>query len=125
VLVSAHDGGVDHRVLVVRVLRQGIKHPLPNTAVAPSRVTGVYDTEIAKARRQIPPRNACSVAVQNGIHEQPVVFCCGARLSCLTRQQVFDARPLPITEGVSFARCLYLALAPWLSTVGILIDDTF
>jgi len=124
VLMGAYDGDIDHRVLVVRLLSQGLEHPLPNPAVAPARVTGVHDTEIAKACRQVSPRNSRSVAVQHGIHEQPVVFCCGSGMSCLTWQQVFDACPLPITEGISFAHCLCLALQPQLSMVRILIDDT-
>ena len=123
-LVGAHDGGVNHGVFVVRVLCQGLEHPLPYAAVAPARVTGVHDAKVAETGRQVPPGDARTVAVEHSIHEQPVVFCSGSRLSCLAGQQVLDAFPLGIKEGISFTYGLYMALGLLLSTTRVLIDDT-
>ena len=86
VLVGAHDGRIDHRVLVVRILRQGLEHPLPYAAATPARVARMHDAEIAKALGQIPPRDACAVAVQHRVREQPVVLCSGSGLPALAGQ---------------------------------------
>src|SRR3954451_22080654 len=48
VLVGAHDGGVDHRVFVVRVVRQVVKNPLPNPALRPSAEPRMDRFRIAK-----------------------------------------------------------------------------
>lgn len=103
--------------------------PRPRTHVAirryGSRVTGVHDAKVAETGRQIPPRNTCTVAGQHAVHEQSIVFCSGSGLPCLSRQQVFDAIPLHITEDISFTHRVHLALGLQLSTAGGLIDDTF
>ena len=124
VLVGAHDGGINHGVFVVRVLCQGFKHPLPDTGLAPARVTGVHDAKVAETGRQIPPRNTCTVAVQHGVHEQSIVFCSGSGLACLACKQVTDALPLEVKQCVSFDHRTKMALALRLSTLGALIDDT-
>ena len=70
----------------------------------------MHDAKVAESRWQVAPGDACAVAVEHCIDEQPVVFCRGSGLSCLTGQQVFDALPLGIKEGVSFTHGLYVAL---------------
>jgi hypothetical protein len=73
VLMGAHDGAVDHGVLIVRVSPQILEHPLPHAVLGPAREAGMDLDRIAKALRQIAPRDARSVALQHGFHEQPVV----------------------------------------------------
>lgn len=65
------------------ILRQGLEHTLPYASAAPARVARMHNAEIAKAIGQIPPWDACAVAVQHRVHEQPVIFCSGSRLSGL------------------------------------------
>lgn len=65
-LMGAHDGGVNHGPLVVCILRQGLKNPLPHTALAPARMAGVHDAKVAKARRQVAPGNASAVPGSTG-----------------------------------------------------------
>jgi hypothetical protein len=109
-----HNGGIDHRVLVVRILCQGFKQALPYARPTPTRVTGVHDSKIAKAGWQVTPGDACRVAVQHGVNEQSVIFDCSARL---TGQKGLDEFPLGIKQGVSFTHSLYMGLRQHLSTI--------
>jgi transposase len=83
-LVRSHDGAVNHGVFVVRVLRQELQYPLPHATPAPATVAGVHHPEITKTLGQVAPRNACAVAVEHRIHEQPAVACRCSGLSGLT-----------------------------------------
>ena len=99
--MGSHDGGVDHGPLVVGVLSQGAQHAQPHAGAAPARVAQMHDTKVAKVGGQIAPRDACAVAVEHGVDEQAVVAGCGPGLTGLAGQQVLDALPLGITEGVA------------------------
>ena len=99
--MGANDGGVDHAVLVVRIPRQSLKNTLPYAALAPARVAGMHSTKVAKALRQVPPRNTCAVALEHGIHEQTVVTRSRSRLASLAGQQVLGALPVRIAQGIS------------------------
>ena len=85
-LVCLDDGRIDHAVLIVRILRLGIKDAPPDTRVAPARVAKVHDPKVAKACGKIPPCNACAVAIQHGLHEQAVVLRCHAHMALSARQ---------------------------------------
>src|SRR6202521_2377272 len=73
VLMSAHDGGVDHYVFVVVIACQQLENALENAALRPSAKALVHDLPVAETRRQITPRNASSISVENGFDEQPIV----------------------------------------------------
>ena len=73
VLMGMYDGAVDHGVLIVSLSSQKLKHPLPHAALGPAQEASVDLGRIAKALRRFPPREARSVAVENGFNEQPVV----------------------------------------------------
>jgi hypothetical protein len=75
VLVSPHDGGVDHHVLVVVIARQKLEKALENPALRPPAEPLVDDFPIAKAFGQITPGNAGTISVQNRFHEQPIIRC--------------------------------------------------
>ena len=71
-LVSAHDGGVNHHVLVVVIAGQEPEKPLENAALGPSVEALIDDLPIARALRQIAPRNASSKPEDNGFDEQAI-----------------------------------------------------
>ena len=100
-LVRAHNGGINHRILVVRVGGQRLEHAPPHAGPAPARVPGMNDAIISKARRQIPPRDPCAVAVQYRFDEQPVVPGCSTHIAFSTRQQILDPLPLVVPQSVS------------------------
>jgi hypothetical protein len=69
VLVSAHDGGVDHHVLVVVITRQQLENALENSALRPSAKALVNDFPVTKTLGEITPGNAGSVSIDNGFDE--------------------------------------------------------
>jgi hypothetical protein len=75
VLVRTHDGGVDHHALIIVIAGQQLENTLENTTLRPSIEALMDDLPIAKARRQITPRNASSVSKQNSFDEQTIVRC--------------------------------------------------
>jgi hypothetical protein len=75
VLVSAHNGTVDHRVFVVGVGYQMLKYPLPDAGFRPSGKAAVHVLPITEAFGQITPRNAGPVTIQYRLDEQAVVRC--------------------------------------------------
>ena len=105
-LVGTHDGGIDHGVFVICILRQGLEDLLPRAALAPARVAGVHHAEITKTRRQIAPGDAGALTVEHCIDEQPVVSRSRSRLSSLAGQQVLDALPVLISQGISSGHAL-------------------
>ena len=68
-LVSAHDGGVNHHVLVVVIAGQEPENPLENAALGPSVEALIDDLPVAKALGQIAPRDAGAKPEQNGFDE--------------------------------------------------------
>jgi hypothetical protein len=101
VLVRAHDGRVDQGIFVVRIAREPIEDPLPDACLAPTRVTEVYDAEVTEALRQVSPRDAGAVAIEHGVDEEAVVTGRHTHMACSAGQQVLDAGPLVVSEGVS------------------------
>ena len=61
----------------------------------------MHHTEITKALGQVPPWDTGAVTVEHRINKQPVVSCSGSGLSSLAGQQVFDAQPMRIAQGIS------------------------
>ena len=61
-LMSSDDGGVDHRVFVVRIVSQRLEKTLPNTALRPPREPRVNGLPVAEALGQIGRRAIRSAA---------------------------------------------------------------
>jgi hypothetical protein len=56
----------------------------------------MHTLPIAKARRQIAPRNTGSEPVQNGFNEQPVIWRRASNVAFATRQDILDPIPLVV-----------------------------
>ena len=69
-LVSAHDGGVDHHVFVVVIAGQEFENLLENAALGPSVEALIDDLPVAKPLGQITPWDAGSKPEENGFDEQ-------------------------------------------------------
>ncbi len=68
-LVGAHNGAVDHRVFIVGVCGEMLKHQLPYTALGPTAEPQVDLCPVAEPLRQIAPRHPSTITIQHGIHE--------------------------------------------------------
>ena len=61
--MGSDDGGVDHGVFIVGVLRQRLKNLPPRPVAAPACMPRVNGTEVSKPLRQVAPRDPGAVAV--------------------------------------------------------------
>jgi hypothetical protein len=102
--MGAHDGAVDHRILVVGIGREMLKDALPDARFGPAAEAAMHRHAIAKALWQIPPRHAGPEPVEHRFDEQTVVGCGYADRTFPARQQVLDPLPLVIAKGVATHR---------------------
>lgn len=100
-LMSAHNGAVEHGLFVVRIRGQNFEYPLPDAGTRPARKTGVDDAKIAKPRGQVAPRDAGAIAVDNSLNKQAVIACRDPNVTATTRQEIFDAVPLVVPQGMA------------------------
>src|SRR3974390_291056 len=103
-LVSAHDGGVNHHVFVVVIAGQKLENPLENAALGPSVEALIDNLPVAKALGQIAPRDAGAKPEENGLDEQAVVRRRAAHMAFTARQNVFDPIPLVVAQCISSHR---------------------
>jgi len=96
VLVSAHDGGVDHHVFVVVVTGQQLENALENPALRPAAKALMDDLPIAEALGQIAPGNAGSIAVQDGFDKQSIVRRRASHMAFAAGQKILDPVPLVV-----------------------------
>ena len=73
--MSTHDGSVDHHEFVIGIACQRLENSQENAALRPSAEALMHDLRGAETRRQITPRDSCSISVKQRIDEQPVVRC--------------------------------------------------
>jgi hypothetical protein len=74
-LVSAHDGGVDHHVLVIVIARQFLENTFKNATFGPSVEALIDDLPITEALGEITPGNARSKSVQHRFDKQAIIGC--------------------------------------------------
>ena len=95
-LVSAHDGGVDHHVFVVVIACQQLENALENSAFRPPAEALVDDLPIAETLGKIAPRNAGSISVENGLDEQSVIRRRAPDMALAAGQKILDPIPLVV-----------------------------
>ena len=71
-LMSSDDGGVDHRVFVVRIVSQSLEKTFPNTALRPPREPRVSVLPVAEALGQIAPRRPRAEFPNHRLNEKPI-----------------------------------------------------
>ena len=98
-LVGAHNGAVDHRVFVVGVCGEMLKHPVPHTAFGPTAKPQVDLCPVAEPLRQIAPWHPGAIAVQHRLDELPIVRRRHSDRAFASRQQVLDPLPLIVTQS--------------------------
>jgi len=98
--MGAHDRAVDHRVFIVGIGSQMLENPLPNAGLGPSAEAPVDVLPIAEALRQIAPRNARTVAIQDRLDEQPIVRRRHPDVTLPSGKQLPDAIPLVIAKAI-------------------------
>src|SRR3712207_6057935 len=104
VLMSPHDGAVDHRVLVVSVRCHVLEHPLPHASLGPAAEAGLHLDPATEPLGQIAPGDAGAIAVQHGLDKEPVVLGGAPDMADPVRQKVSDPLPLVIAQAVASHR---------------------
>ena len=99
-LMSTHDGAVDHRMLVVCVGCQMMKNLLPDSGFGQTTEASTHLHAIAKSLRQVTPRQARAIAMQNSLDKQAIVPGRHAHRPSPPRQQVSDTVPLVVVKSV-------------------------
>src|SRR5262249_47279457 len=99
VWVGADDGGVEDEPLEILVLKLP-EELAPDALERPSAEAFPDGVPVAEAFGQVAPGGAGLGDPQDGIDEQAVVPGGDPRLSCSTGQQVSDALPLLVADGV-------------------------
>src|SRR5260221_4142211 len=104
VLMSTHDGGVDHHVLVVVIAGQQLENTVENPALRPSAETLMDRFPMAETLGQIPPGTSSPKAVENRFDEQSIIFGGAAHVSFTPRQNVLDPLPLVVAQSKTLHR---------------------
>jgi hypothetical protein len=92
---------VDEQVLPIGLTAQGISHPLPETAVGPSRQAYIGLVPMTVLGRQIPPWASGAQDPENRLDEPANVLGLTTRIGDLARQEIFNAFPLIISKHFS------------------------
>ena len=101
-LMSSDDGGVDHRVFVVRILSQRLEKILPYAALRPPREPRVNVLPIAEALGQIAPRRPRAEFPNHRLNEKSIAqFAIASDMSRTTRQKMFNPRKLVVAQSVA------------------------
>jgi hypothetical protein len=104
-LMRSHDGRVDHRVLVVGIVRQGFEKILPNAARGPAREALVRVAPAAEMLRQIAPRRPHPEFPDHRIDEKTIAPIAVATDRARTAgQQILDPGELIVSQSMAFHR---------------------
>jgi hypothetical protein len=112
-LMRPHDGRVDHRVLVVGIVRQGFEKILPNAVRRPTREALVGIAPAAEACRQITPRCADTEFPDHRVNEQAI-----AKIAITTDRprtagkQILDPGELVVPQAMTFHSGASIGKAP-------------
>ena len=112
-LMGPDDGGADHRVFIVRVIRQNLEKIRPNTARSPARETPVGVVPIAEALRHIPPWRAGAELPDHRLDKQPVAqLAVAPDMARPAGQQILDPGKLVVPQSVASHDKASFAKAP-------------
>src|SRR4051812_30584095 len=103
-LMSAHDGAVDHRIFIVSLCGEVLEHAFPNAGDGPAAEASLHLDPIPKTLRQITPGNPGPIAVEHSFDKHPVVPRRHTNRSRTAGQKVSDPLPLIVTQPVASHR---------------------
>ena len=101
-LMGSDDGGVDHRVFVVRIVSQRLEKTLPYAVLRPPREPRVNGLPVAEPLGQIAPRRTRPKFPNHRLNEKSIAqFAIASDMSRTTRQQMFNPRKLVVAQSVA------------------------
>ena len=96
--VNPDDGGVDHRILHVRIIGHRVEHALERTRLNPVPEAFENRVPVAKRRRQIAPRTAGARDPQHSLGEQPGVAAGASGIGRLAETEWLHLGPLWVRQ---------------------------
>jgi hypothetical protein len=98
-LMSPHDGGIEHHVFVVVVAGQQLENALENAALRPSAKALMHNLPVAEPRRQLTPGDAGPISIKNRLDKQSIVRRVAADVAFAARQKILDPFPLVVSQS--------------------------
>src|SRR5260221_13514417 len=96
------DGGVEHDVLHVRLLRAGLEKPLEDIRLHPIAISLEDGVPVPESGRQITPGASRSHDPQDRFDEASVVAAAASGVRRLAQTMRFHLRPLGVRQYISF-----------------------
>src|SRR3954465_5804140 len=102
VAVCLDDGGVNHGVFQVGLVRDGVEQPLPDARLHPIAEAGEHAVPVPERRRQIAPGAARADHPQDGLDKPPIVLTAAPRITGLAQTTRPHLRPLGVRQYKAF-----------------------
>jgi hypothetical protein len=102
VTVDLDDGGVDHGVFHIRLLRAGFEKPNENISLDPIPVSLEDSVPVAEKGRKISPGASCPHNPKYRLDEATVIASASSRVRWLAQAMRFHLRPLGVRQHESF-----------------------
>jgi hypothetical protein len=102
VTMELDDGGVDHGVFHVRLVRDRVEQALPHVRLCPVAETRVHAVPVAEGARQFAPWTARAGDPQYCPDKQAVVLAAASGIARFAETNRFHLRPLGISQNESF-----------------------
>ena len=96
--VDFDDGGIDHGVFHVRIIRDGVEQTLENAGFGPVPEARERTVPVPERRRQVAPRAARAGYPKHSLDKQPVVLATAPGIARLAQTQRFHLRPLGVAQ---------------------------
>jgi hypothetical protein len=107
-LVSPHDGPVDHRVFVVGISCEMLKEAFPYPGFGPAAEPPVRVLPVPEALRQVAPLDSRALSIQSRLDEAAIVAGGDTDITWLAGKQILDPSPLIVAKSISgHASALY------------------
>ena len=99
--VNLDDGGIDHGVLHVRVVRDGVEQPLEHIGSDRIAETREDTVPLTEGGRQVAPRTARTGNPKHCFDKQPAVVATAPGIARFTQAQRLHLRPLGVAQNKS------------------------
>jgi len=101
VAVDLDDGGVDHGVFHIWLVRDGLEQPFPDIRLHPIAKARIRAAPVAERRWQIAPGAARAGNPQHCLHKQPVILAAASGITEFAQTKRFHFRPLGVAQNES------------------------
>src|ERR1700710_3324074 len=102
--MRAHDGAVDHRIVVASFSGEVLEHAFPNAGDGPAAEASLHLDPIPETLRQVTPGDPGPIALKDSLDKQPIFPRRHTNRPRTAGQEVSDPLPLILTQPVASHR---------------------